>query len=361
MWPALASVGTADHNGIRLLHLDHNREEIMSTRGLIGKATGDEGKFTARYHHSDSYPTGLGEYLVKLYRGHFNSNLNEMLEVLIDKHPAGWSCIVGSDFKLKPGYTMDRTKYPSFDMPEAERKKALASYYASADYRRPHCYCHGQRSEEPQEFDQDSDADAEWAYIFDTSTGENILHVLDRAQTTGSNKWHWAEVGRIELDSSEPIDWRVIECGENFERCGHVASYHGIESKLSMRTYLGYEPLEFRDAVAFIINGKRYEATGSGGDANFLNRARAEMAIRHGQSIPTKRFPRDTRVSTVKAGNGKRFETPVAVVKSTPEGQKFIPLPGVTWVYPATKDEPRETLVSLKQGELFSEVGSCDP
>jgi hypothetical protein len=329
----------------------------MSTRGLIGKATGEESKFTARYHHSDSYPTGLGKFLVELYRGHFNSNLDAMLKVLLDEHPAGWSCIVGTDFKLKPGYTMDNSKYPSFDMPEAERKKAVDAYYASADYRRPHCYCHGQRHEEAQEFTQNDEPES-WAYIFDTSTGEKILHVLHPAKTTGSDKWHWEEIERIELDSPEPINWTAIECGENWERCSHYAWYHKMlprTSNLTTRTWLGLDPLDFRDAVAFIVNGKRYEATGSGGDANFLNRSRADYAVRQRQPLP-KRFPRDTWVVTVKAGNGKRLDVPVAMVKSTQDGQKFTPLPGVVWVYPATKDEPREQLVSLKQAEMFSEA-----
>jgi hypothetical protein len=56
----------------------------MSTNGIIARSTG-EGTFAGRYHHWDSYPSGLGTTLVELYRGHFNRDLDRMLQVL------GWA------------------------------------------------------------------------------------------------------------------------------------------------------------------------------------------------------------------------------------------------------------------------------
>src|SRR5437588_1230754 len=106
----------------------------MSTRGIIARAIG-EGKFEGRYHHSDSYPNGLGAELWKLYHGHFQRDLKRMLRFLLDKH-SGWSCIVGKDFGLKPGYTCEKA---------TEHAIEFSVYSKLPDYQRPQCYCHGTR------------------------------------------------------------------------------------------------------------------------------------------------------------------------------------------------------------------------
>jgi len=53
----------------------------MATRGVIARKTEDG--FEGRYHHFDSYPTGLGETLFDLYNGHFKKDLTAMLKYLI--------------------------------------------------------------------------------------------------------------------------------------------------------------------------------------------------------------------------------------------------------------------------------------
>lgn len=308
----------------------------MSTNGVIARATG-EAKFAGRYHHWDSNPESLGAYLFELYRGRFGGDLERMLKVLIDDHKAGWSTIVHKDFKLKPGWTAADLRTPGFDGTEAERKARREAYFAHPDYRRPQCYCHGGRHEEEQLITEDDDA-GPWAYVFDD---EHVMHVLLREKHEQSGEGFWSDVGRVELDSEESINWVAIECGEKFERCHHYAWYHKLlpeTSNLSTLTYLGLQPLDFRDSVAFIINGKRYAATGSGGNSDYLNR------------FAKKPLPRNTWIATVKAPNGRRLDVPVATI--TDQGYK--PFPGVTWVWPATKSNPRETLVSLKQAELFT-------
>src|SRR5881398_3722693 len=131
----------------------------MSTRGIIGRATG-EGKFEGRYHHSDSDPKGLGVELWKLYHGYFQRDLKKMLGYLIDAPhaEAGWSCVVGKDFKLKPGYTWQKA---------AERVKGFENYSKLPDYRRPQCFAG--RGEEAQLFTEENlkDTDCEWLYAFD--------------------------------------------------------------------------------------------------------------------------------------------------------------------------------------------------
>jgi len=100
----------------------------MSTRGAIVRVTGDK-TFTGVYHHWDSYPDGLGKSLWSLYHEHFNKNLDNMLKVLIDEHPAGWSTINQCDFNKEAGFNEHG------DNGEPERKN------------RPQCYCHGDRHE----------------------------------------------------------------------------------------------------------------------------------------------------------------------------------------------------------------------
>jgi hypothetical protein len=304
----------------------------MSTNGIIARSTG-EGTFAGRYHHWDSYPSGLGVALVELYRGHFKRNLDRMLQVLLDEHPAGWSTIVHKDFKLKPGYTNVAARPEGVSIEEFQKQPLNC---------RPQCYCHGARHEEGFLHDEKSECGASWAYVFETIPAhddepeQTILHVLF-PEKNQSGEYPWKEAGRIDLDSEDKIDWVTIECGENFERCGHYAWYHQLaprECNLSTRTFLGLAEFDFHDAVAFIVNGKRYKATGSGGNSDYFNR--------HGRA--GKYFPRDTWVASVKAGNGRRLDVPVARIKN----DKYVPLENVEWVYPATRTQPRETIVGVR-------------
>jgi hypothetical protein len=299
----------------------------MSTNGIIARSTG-EARFEGRYHHWDSYPTGLGVALVELYRGQFKHDLDRMLQVLIDKHPAGWSTIVHKDFNLKPGYT---------NVAQRPAGMSIDDFQNQPLNRRPQCYCHGHRHEEGFLHDEKSDCGAEWAYVFETmpqdDADQKLLHVLARTKHEDSGEYFWNDVGRIDLDSEDTINWTAIDCGENFERCSHYAWYHNLvpkTSNLGTQTWLGNRPLEFHDAIAFIINGRRLKNSGSGGDADFGNRMRGT------------RYPSGTWVQSLIAANGKRLEVPVA--KRTEKG--FVPLPGVQWVMPPTKNNPQETLVS---------------
>lgn len=188
----------------------------MGTRSVIARAMGDG--FRGRYHHWDGYPTGLGKQLWELYHGHFGRNLAQMLKVLIDDHPAGWSTIVHKDFGLSPGYI---NLVLDGQHPEAKR---------------PQCYCHGERHEVVNEFTERDAAVAgcEWAYAFD---GElRIMNVLASLHEDGTKmvgwfgmgdpKSLWSLAGRVELEGPEP-DWGIIECGEALQRCGHYACLHG--------------------------------------------------------------------------------------------------------------------------------------
>jgi hypothetical protein len=267
----------------------------MSTRGCIARVGKHEGTFAGRYNHSDSYPSWMGPHLWKLIHERFRGNVAKFLTEIVDKHPAGWS-VVGEE-----------------------------------------CYCHPKRKRAPETeestiTEKNADSDIEWIWAFDAES--NRLYVRDNN--------HKEDVGIVDLLGSEPTkeDWTRMECGENFERCGHYGWAHDLlprTSNLSTQTWLGNRPLEFHDAVAFIVGGKRLTATGSGGNSEVY---RTALAWQHGQY---RSFPPNTWVASVKARNGKRFDVPVAAI--TKDG--YAPLPGVTWVYPPTKTNPSETAVSL--------------
>jgi hypothetical protein len=134
----------------------------------------------------------------------------------------------------------------------------------------------------------------------------------------------------VNLSGLEP-NWEILECAEDFSRCRHYAWRHGLlpqTSNLSTRTWLGLQPLEFHDAIGFVIGGKRYKATGTGGNSSYMMRS-------------CQKLPRDVWVSAVVAGNGRRLDVPVANI--TKKG--YTPYPGVTWIYPPTKKIHHETKV----------------
>jgi hypothetical protein len=249
-----------------------------------------------------------------------------MLRFLLDEH-TGWSTIVSRDFKLKPGYTnaAQRPEGMSYD-----------EFSQLPINRRPQCYCHGHRKEDGFIADHTTDCGASWAYVFevvperDGEPEQNILHILDREKNEDGNGYHWQEVGRVALDSEEKINWDAIECGENFERCGHYAWHHGLAPKtcnLSTQTLLGKRPLDMHDVVAVIVNGKTWKLSGSAGDSDYINRTNFRF---HPEVKP---FPPSTWVATCVSKNGRRVELPIAY--RTEKG--FIPYDGVQWVFPETK------------------------
>ena len=284
----------------------------MSTRSVIARARG-EGKFAGRYVHCDGMPTSMGATLWTLLRGHFQDDLSAMLKYLIDaKHAhAGWSALVGKDFNLRPGYTWQKAT--------ADGAK-YEVYSKRPDYRRPQSFA--SRPEDPYLFtekDLEDGTHVEWLYAFDQEHRKLFVRDVSAKE----------DVAVIDLNGEEP-NWTVIECGESFERCRHYAWHHNLlpkTSNLGTQTWLERRPLDFRDAIAVIVSGRRYKMTGSGGDAAFMR----------------KQYPAGTWLSSVIAGNGKRLEIPTAI--RTQNGYR--PVPGVSWVMPATVNNG-ETIVEAE-------------
>lgn len=176
----------------------------MGTRGCIARAT--EHGFEGRYHHWDSYPSGLGANLWNLYHGHFKRDLKAMLETLIDKHPAGWSTICGKDFNLRIGFAICKSE----DINKKTQK-----------YMKPHCYCHGERKEKAWLVTQDnaSGSGCEWCYAFDVE--HNIMRILSSYNESGTKmigmfgsgneKANWVVVYEVDLNVETEPDWQYIE------------------------------------------------------------------------------------------------------------------------------------------------------
>ena len=167
----------------------------MGTRGIIARPA-TKHRFEGRYHHWDSYPLGLGKALWDAYHGPFAGDLGQMVHVLIDEHPGGWSTIVDADWSKEPGFET----------------------YSRESSDRPKCYCHGDRREGPYPLvTEEDDVGAEWAYVLDV--GNHSMTIFETATEQGDHAFgmfgtnpaaeHWAEIVVVDLDGEEP-DWRKI-------------------------------------------------------------------------------------------------------------------------------------------------------
>lgn len=166
----------------------------MGTRGIIARIDKKRG-FAGNYHHWDSYPTQLGATLWKLYHGHFQQNLKQMLKVLIDDHPAGWSTINGADFNLPPGW-----------------------HNAGSGHTNPTCYCHLDRHREGRVIYPEDDYGAEWVYVFNEQENTmSVLMAIDKAGIhtigafgTNPGRQDWRALASFSLDGPEP-NWEALE------------------------------------------------------------------------------------------------------------------------------------------------------
>ena len=169
----------------------------MSTRGAIVRFTNCETtQFEGRYHHWDSYPEALGATLWGLYHGHFQKDLQRMVEFLIDKHQAGWSTINGKDFSMEPGH-----------------REGL-------ELRRtgPECYCHGGLSEEGWLVTHENAAGSGCEYVYGFDEGPTLVILSSFCADgqkmigmfgTGDPKAVWKEIARVSLGGQEP-DWKRL-------------------------------------------------------------------------------------------------------------------------------------------------------
>ncbi|MBI2836125.1 MAG: hypothetical protein HYX85_00325 [Chloroflexi bacterium] len=215
----------------------------MSTRGVIARQKGDT--FEGRYHHWDSYPSGLGKALWDTYHSGFKGNLEEMLRVLVDEHPAGWSTIIGKDFAVTPGFNESykgeclncgRLAWEHYYQDwESHGKKltakarqdmanhnymALGHSFEDEDTNNPECYCHGDRHEEGWLVTEENAAGSgcEYAYVF-AQNGKPVMTILSSVNADGRKmigmfgmgnpEAKWGVLACVDLNGPEP-DWESL-------------------------------------------------------------------------------------------------------------------------------------------------------
>ncbi len=148
----------------------------------------DGDSFAGRYHHTDGYPTGVGQLFAE--RARDADDLEAFLAYIVDEHPAGWSSLWD-----------DR------------------------------CYCHWEGREERAISDpiRDCDLFIEWAYAIDA--GARMLgvwvHVEDPSSTDDDHSYSGRLVTVVPLDSE--IDWEAIQ------RRGdaiHEAAYDAVSGRV---------------------------------------------------------------------------------------------------------------------------------
>lgn len=164
----------------------------MSTRGVIAVGTLENWK--GRYHHFDSYPTGLGQSLFEHYHLTFNKNLKAMIGYLIKSQIAscGWSTVVNRDLSKPPISPEGRV---SFSDPRYETQDNPICYWLRRDEK-------AYAKIEPTFTQDTSDHWCEWAYVIDPE--KQVMHILH---------WQygqWKHVTTVSLGSNE-IDWQYIE------------------------------------------------------------------------------------------------------------------------------------------------------
>lgn len=301
----------------------------MSTRAIIARPTDDGWQGT--YHHSDGYPTHLGKVLHNACREFFDGSPEAMLKFIIDEHPGGWSFLGNGDPSTATGYAdydhPTRVSFPVDPSVEAD----MAAY--RADQRRPRCYCHSLR-----EGDRGSDArvtqadvadlwDIEWTYIC-TPDKLMIFMGCTEMQAVGAIRWD-------EEVSDER--WGKIQCGENFERCTHIASFHVPNlpdeyKRVGMAILTGAQQPEVDDAIAFEIKGVRVVPTGSGHSEGFY----ADRGMgKSGERVGGTRW-----FGSVEFPDGTRKDVPLWSQKTRK------PCQGVVPIYPKTLIELTKEAVS---------------
>lgn len=196
----------------------------MATRAAIVRL-GADGSFAGRYHHWDGYPRGLGAALFDAYRRPFQRDLGRMLKVLIDDHPAGWSNIVGANWRKKPGFLAEPTcavckksnvahlTWPAGFGPgqgvACTGHDALGHAFVSKADDRPSCYCHGARHEQASTVTESTADGLDYVYGFDVVDGRPTMFILAPFGREGSDA-EWGLVRWVDLDGPEP-DWSEMD------------------------------------------------------------------------------------------------------------------------------------------------------
>jgi hypothetical protein len=242
----------------------------MSTRSLLAVPTGDT--WRGRYCHSDGYPS---HQLVTLLALVARDGLEPVRAVLTEDN-TGWSYL-----------DADPNWQPSDEWRQGDERYALVPGYGLAytdtvvnlpgysGYQQSH-------AEDWFDFDAPQDADAQWAYVLG---GLDVLVYSNEGRS-------WTLRGRVAYgDEPDEERLRVIECGENFERCSHMAWRHfpeAAEANVSTCIWVGIEQPGYHDIRELIVNatGERIQLGGSGG----IGTAQAPWRFSRTEPLPRSRY-----------------------------------------------------------------------
>lgn len=190
----------------------------MSTRSIVAIPL-DNG-FRGRYVHSDGYPTHMGRALHIIAK---RDGVEKARRTLVEDH-FSWSVLFPerSDEELGEfAHGRDDTAVSGYGV---AYKEATADEWCDS---------------------KDPDGDLEWAYVLN-DTSVSVLMRVDRFRNDRPPRWlHVGDLSyALDYDRDQLV---VIECGERFERCTHMAWFHvdtlDRNDPRSMRVFLAEQPV----------------------------------------------------------------------------------------------------------------------
>jgi len=247
----------------------------VSTHSVVARQAGDG--WEGRYCHSDGYPRYMVPALLALIA---RDGLKVVTQTLLDDY-RGWSMIDPtrpdlSGIRIPHNATYDTYPYDSV--------KRLAYYWKTSYHNDGRfknipgygiAYTLEQRMPAPLVTER-GDVDSGWTHVL---TQRSLVSYYRTYTANDFSTWEWNEVGRFAY-GTVPDEKRLTqaECGRDYERCGHVASFHFEEAKdvsVGVGVWLGHRRPSSYDAVAGTLrdgtevtfNGST--RTGTAGSSNY--------------------------------------------------------------------------------------------
>lgn len=196
----------------------------MATRAVIAEPN-DKG-WVGVYHHLDGYPDGLGKTLWSIRGPVFDGDIEQMRQVLIRDHPAGWSSIVKADW-TQPAGGRDSRDFVCTEC-EAHMRAHYRQYYRdktllpppgvwnqannilvlghdpvkSTAPVGPQCYCHGVSTDDPATITSEGDnCGTVYAYVLRDEALE-----IQAQDDQGNWALHWS----IPWNAKD-FDWKALD------------------------------------------------------------------------------------------------------------------------------------------------------
>lgn len=308
----------------------------MPTRSLVGTVN-EAGLFRGRYIHHDAAPTSMATELSAMIA---RDGLPVALRVITEDH-YGWSSLAASQPDIE-GVTPDRDARRG--TPAEVAYTMTSGVYSDGRFASIPGYGLAYTTKEGQSNPDDwhcgsinydsgvftllNDSWCSWGYVFENVNASTpTLHILDFTREVLA--------ASIPVSDLAATDFSKIECGENYERCVHMAFVHVEDlpedaKDLSMMEWLGRNRLAPRKANSVTVGDQEY-VLGDGGCQGFqLDRMRRIGAIfsvvGEDQSIHPGWY------ATITPRDGDEVSTYIRVEDE--DGQE---VPGVGYSYPPSQ------------------------